>query len=65
MFDTDTLSPRRQELSSFERCYKVGIQERRQSGRHQYVVRTGDPLRPFRTTGRMPSRDEQIVTLIA
>lgn len=65
MYDTDHLSPRRRELTSFERCYQVGVQERRHSGRHQYILRTGDPLRPFRTTSRLPSRDEQIVTLIA
>lgn len=65
MSDVNHLSPRRRELSSFDRCYAVGVQERMQSGMTQFILRTDNPLRPFRTTSRRPRRKEEIVTLIA
>lgn len=65
MSDTEHFSPRRQEISSFDRCYAVGVQRRRHSGVIQLILRTGNPLRPFRTTSRAPKRDECIVALIA
>lgn len=54
MSDTNLLSPRRQSLSSFERCYAVALQ-RRQHGGVQFILRTGNPLQPLRTTSRPPS----------
>ena len=68
MTNADTmplLSPRRQQLSSFENSYKVAIQRRRHSGVSQFILRTSDALQPFRTTSRAPQRDEQIVALVA
>lgn len=65
MSDFDHLSPRRQLLSSFDRCYAVGVQKRRHGGVSQLILRTGNPLQPFRTTSRAPKRDERIVALIA
>lgn len=59
------LSPRRQQLSSFENSYAVALQRRRQSGVSQFILRTSDPLQPFRTTSRAPNRDERIVALVA
>lgn len=65
MSDAENLSPRRQLLSSFDRCYAVGVQRRRHSGVSQFILRTGNPLQPFRTTSRAPKRDESIVALVA
>lgn len=62
---SDHLSPHRQLLSSFDHCYAVGIQKRRHSGMNQFILRTGNPLQPFRTTSRAPKRSERIVALIA
>ncbi|MBA4751935.1 MAG: hypothetical protein H2055_06885 [Sphingopyxis sp.] len=59
------LSPLRAELTSFERCYAVAIQQRAASGRIQFIVRTGDAFRPFRVSARPPGRGEQITTLVA
>lgn len=59
------LSPRRQQLSSFENSYAVALQRRRHSGVSQFILRTSDPLQPFRTTSRAPKRDERIVALVA
>lgn len=63
MSDTDLLSPRRQRLSSFERCYAVALQ-RREHGGVQFILRTGNPLQPLRTTSRPPSRDERLVAIV-
>jgi len=64
MTDGEHLSARRQWLTSFERCYAVAIQKRRHSGMMQMVLRTDNPLQPFRTTGRPPGRGERIMALI-
>lgn len=65
MSASDHLSSRRQQLSSFDHCYAVGLQRRRHSGVSQFVLRTDNPLQPFRTSSRAPKRDERIVALIA
>lgn len=59
------LSPRRQRLASFEHAYAVALRKRGQSGRSHFIVRTGNPVQPFRTTSRAPQRDEQILALVA
>lgn len=59
------LSPRRQQLSSFEHSYAVALQRRRQSGVSQFILRTDNPLQLYRTTSRAPKRDERIVALVA
>ena len=61
MSDPDHLSPRRHLRSSFDRCYAVGIQRRMHSGVNQFILRTGNPLQPFRTTSRAPKRDERLL----
>lgn len=62
---TPLLSARRHQLASFEHAYRVAIQRRRASGIQQFILRTGDPMQPFRTTGRAPVRDEDILALVA
>jgi len=65
MSDTDHLSPRRQQLSSFEHAYAVAVQKRRETGLPQFVLRTDDPLQPFRVSGVGPARGQGLMTLIA
>ena len=65
MSDSDHLSPRRRQLSSFEHSYAVALQRRRCSGVRQFILRTGNPLQPFRTTSRTPNRDAHVVALIS
>ncbi|MCP3731296.1 hypothetical protein M9978_12745 [Sphingomonas sp. MG17] len=48
------LSPLRARLASFEHAYAVATRLRRQTGRDQFVVRTGDPLQPVRITETPP-----------
>lgn len=59
------LSPLRSRLASFEHAYAVAAQRRRASGRLQFVVSTGDPLQPFRTTSRAPRANERMLALLA
>ncbi len=60
-----SLSPRRGQLASFDHAYRVAIQHCRATGVQQYVLRTGDPLQPFRTTSSAPGRSESILALVA
>lgn len=59
------LSPRRHKLCSMEHAYRLAVQRRRNSGRDQFVVSTGDPVQPFRTTSRLPKPAERLLALIA
>jgi hypothetical protein len=59
------LSPRRQRLASFENAYAVALRKRRQSGRSQFILKTANPVQPFRATSQAPERDEQILALVA
>lgn len=63
--EPDQLSPRRARLASFEHAYAVAAQRRRVSGRLQFIVSTGNPLQPFRTTSRAPHRHERMLALLA
>ncbi|MCG2841268.1 hypothetical protein L6Q21_09775 [Sandaracinobacter sp. RS1-74] len=58
------LSPLRARLASFEHAYAVALRQRQSTNRYQFVVRTDDPLQPFRVTGRPPARHEQILTML-
>ena len=59
------LSPRRAELASFERCYAVAVRNRLASGCIQFIVSTGEALRPFRVSSRPPEKGENLTTLVA
>lgn len=59
------LSPLRQRLNSFENCYAVATQLRRETCVDQFVVRTGTPLQPFRVTVRRPGNDEELLAWVA
>lgn len=59
------LSPRRARLLSFDRAYAVAVQLRRSSGTDAFVVRTGNPLQPFRVTSAPTRADEQVLAWVA
>lgn len=59
------LSPRRGHLAGFENSYRVAVQRRRAGGAYQYVIRTGNPVQPFRVTSDPPEHDEHILALVA
>ena len=58
-------SARGAELASFEHAYAVAVQLRRATGRLQFVIGTGDPQQPFRTTSRPPNGNERMFALVA
>lgn len=60
-----TLSPLRSKLAGFENCYKVALRRRTVSGRDQFVVRTGNPIQPFRVTTQRPLTDENLALRVA
>ncbi|MBA4090253.1 MAG: hypothetical protein C0494_06640 [Sphingobium sp.] len=64
---TSTLSApsARTTLATFDHAYAVAVQKRRETGRPQFVLRTGDPLQPFRVSATGPGRDQSLMTLIA
>lgn len=59
------LSPGRRRLASYENAYAVALQKRRQSGASQFILKTNNPVQPFRTTSRAPEEDEHILALVA
>jgi hypothetical protein len=62
---TPVLSPRRARLASFEHSYVLALRLRHENGIPQFIVRTGNPLQPFRTTSRAPDNDEAVLALVA
>ncbi|PZU06035.1 hypothetical protein [Sphingomonas sp.] len=52
-------------LATYDRAYAVAVQKRRETGRPQFVLRTGDALQPFRVSATGPKRDQSLMTLIA
>lgn len=58
------LSPLRARLASFEHGYAVATQLRRQTGRNQFVVLTGNPLQPVRVTASLAPCGEQLLALV-
>jgi len=59
------LSSLRARLAGAEHSYAVAIQLRAATGRNQFVVRTGDPIQPFRVTSTLPANDEDLVMRVA
>lgn len=62
---TQLLSSRRGQLASFNHAYRLAVQRRKCSGVIQFVVSTGDPVQPFRTTSRPPEPAERLLALVA
>jgi hypothetical protein len=59
------LSPLRARLAGFPHAYACAIQRWSATGRNQFVVRTGDPVQPFRVTDARPTNDENLVLRVA
>lgn len=59
------LSPLRAKLCAFENAYACAIQRRSATGRNQFVIRTGNPIQPFRVTATLPVDDEDVVVRVA
>ncbi|MFZ5700774.1 MAG: hypothetical protein ACOY4P_05405 [Pseudomonadota bacterium] len=59
------LSPRRGRLAGWEHSYRVAVQRRTASGKEQFILRTGNPLQPYRVTSRLPAPSEHILALVA
>lgn len=60
-----TSSPLRARLASFENAYAVAVQKHRETGVPQFVLRTGNPLQPFRVTSTSPPSKSALMTLVA
>jgi hypothetical protein len=60
-----SISSRRTRLASFENCYAVAVQLRETTGVDQFVVRTDNPIQPFRVTRREPHHSETILARVA
>lgn len=59
------VSPKRAALASYANAYAVAIQQRTATGRPQFVLRTDDPMQPFRVSTIGPTRRQTLLTLIA
>jgi hypothetical protein len=62
--DMANLSSHRAILASFENAYLVALRLRRETGRAQFILRTGNPMQPFRTTANPPMSNETLLALI-
>lgn len=58
-------SARRTELASLENAYAVAIQRRETTGTNQFVVRTGNPIQPYRVAASRPSAPERLLAMVA
>lgn len=58
-------SARRSALASFENAYAVAIQLRETTGIDQFVVRTDNPIQPFRVSRHRPHRPKSSLALVA
>jgi len=60
-----TFSNRRGSLASFENSLAVAIQLRETTGVDQFVVRTDNPIQPFRVSRCRPHHTEHLLALVA
>ena len=54
----------RARLASFAHAYAVAVRRRNETGDAQFVMRTGDPLQPFRVSSSLPEGREILLALI-
>ena len=59
------LSPLRGVLAGFDHSYRLAICRRETTGRHQFVLRTRDPIQPFRVTEARPAKTDDLVLHVA
>jgi hypothetical protein len=58
------LSGRRSSLASFENVYAVATQLRDNTGVDQFVIRTDNPIQPFRVSRWRPLYPESLLALV-
>lgn len=51
-------------LASYDHAYAVAVQKQRETGRPQFVLRTGDALQPFRVSTSSRQRPQSMMTFI-
>lgn len=61
---TDTGAPKAT-LATYEHAYAVAVQRRRETGQPQFVLRTEDPVQPFRVTSNGPGCRQTLLTTVA
>ena len=54
----------RARLASFEHAYNVALQRRRATSTVQMVVRTANPLQPYRATEQPDEDSEETILLV-
>lgn len=59
------LSPLRARLASFEHAYTLAVRLSILRDSDMFVVRTGNPVQPYRITTSAPANDEQMVFRVA
>lgn len=59
------ISAHRSTLASFENAYAVAVQLRETTGIDQFVVRTDNPLQPFRVSRRRPHDPRAMLAQVA
>ncbi|WP_263588840.1 hypothetical protein [Sphingopyxis sp. GC21] len=59
------LSPLRARLAGFDHAYALAIRLSSLSDCDLFVVRTGNPIQPYRLTAKPPANDEQMVLRVA
>src|SRR3546814_1026046 len=57
-------SSKRAALASFDHAYAVAIRMRHATGHPQFVLRTGDPLQPFRVSSRSEEQTSELQSLM-
>lgn len=63
--DAPRLSPRRAELASFEHAYAVALRIHARTGRMQLILRTGDPVQPYRVAAHGGEQEGTVLALVA
>ncbi|MGK6324627.1 hypothetical protein ACMGDM_16300 [Sphingomonas sp. DT-51] len=58
-------APAARTLASFDNAYTVAVQLRETTGFDQFVVRTGNPIQPFRVSRRRPQAPETMLAQVA
>jgi hypothetical protein len=59
------IAPAARTLASFDNAYAVAVQLRETTGVDQFVVRTGNPIQPFRVSRRRPQAPETMLAQVA
>lgn len=54
----------RARLASFPHAYAVALRLRAQTGEHQYIIRSANPLRPVRVSTSPPVGSDEVMALV-